>query len=328
MTADPSADATTPAPIDPSEAADRLEALRDNVESVFRGKSETVRLTIACLLARGHLLLEDVPGVGKTTLALAIARSMGLSFKRIQFTSDLLSSDITGVSVYSPSTDEFEFRPGPLFANIVLADEINRTTPRTQSALLEAMSEGSVSVDNITHELPAPFHVIATQNPLEHHGTYPLPESQLDRFLMRLSIGYPGREIEREILKERGLEEPVRHMDPVVEAETFRHFQRRTAEVEVDDAIVDYILAIVEATRRDDRVRIGISTRGALAIHRAARALALVDGRDFVIPDDVYDLLGPCFSHRLSLSDTAAGTPHEKAAMVLKDLASDIDPPT
>ena len=320
-------DASTPADA-PDTDADRLAALQQNIETVFRGKSDTVRLTIACLLARGHLLLEDVPGVGKTTLALALAKSMGLSFKRIQFTSDLLPSDITGVSVYSPKTDDFEFRSGPLFSNIVLADEINRTTPRTQSALLEAMSDESVSVDNVTHELPEPFHVIATQNPLEHHGTYPLPESQLDRFLMRLSIGYPDRDIEREILMERGLEEPVQDMEPVLDAETFRHFQRTTANVEVDGSIVDYILAIVEATRRDERIRIGISTRGALAINRAARALACVDGRDFVIPDDVYDLLIPCFSHRLSMSDGGGGTSHEEAAMILKDIASDIDPPT
>lgn len=327
MTADPTAETATPDAPD-AEVAEKLGALQDNVASVFRGKSDTVRLTVACLLARGHLLLEDVPGVGKTTLALALAKSMGLSFKRVQFTSDLLPSDITGVSVYSPKTDDFEFRPGPLFANIVLADEINRTTPRTQSALLEAMSEGSVSVDNVTHQLPQPFNVIATQNPLEHHGTYPLPESQLDRFLMRLSIGYPNRDIEREILIDRGFEEPVQDMEPVLEAETFRQFQLQTANVEVDASIVDYILAIVEATRRDERIRIGISTRGALAINRAARALATVDGRDFVIPDDVYDLLVPCFSHRLSLSDTGAGTNHDEASMILKDLASEIEPPT
>lgn len=307
---------------------EKLDELRDNVESVFRGKPETVRLTVACLLAQGHLLLEDVPGVGKTTLALAFAQSMGVSFKRVQFTSDLLPSDIIGVSVYSPKTDEFEFRSGPLFANIVLADEINRTTPRTQSALLEAMSEGSVSVDNVTHELPTPFHVIATQNPLEHHGTYPLPESQLDRFLMRLSIGYPKRDIERDILLERGLSEPVRDLEPVMGVETFRALQRKTADIEVDESIVDYILDLVEATRRDDRIRIGVSTRGALAINRAGRALAATDGRQFVIPDDIYDLLVPCFAHRISLSDSSAGTNHEQASMVLKDLASEIDPPT
>ncbi len=327
MTVETSTDANQA--LDASEVSfDRLDDLRDNVESVFRGKPETVRLTVACLLARGHLLLEDVPGVGKTTLALAFARSMGVSFKRVQFTSDLLPSDIIGVSVYSPKTDEFEFRSGPLFANIVLADEINRTTPRTQSALLEAMSEGSVSVDNVTRQLPAPFHVIATQNPLEHHGTYPLPESQLDRFLMRLSIGYPTREIERDILTERGLTEPVRDLEPVLEVETFRRLQQKTAGIEVDASIVEYILDLVEATRRDDRIRIGVSTRGALAINRAARALAAVDARQFVIPDDVYDLLVPCFAHRLSLSDSSAGTNHEEASMILKEIAAEIDPPT
>lgn len=329
MTVDTPADPPATSDSEPDEALlDRLDVLQKNVETVFRGKSETVRLTIACLVARGHLLLEDVPGVGKTTLALAIARSMGLSFKRIQFTSDLLPSDIIGVSVYSPKTDEFEFRSGPIFSNIVLADEINRTTPRTQSALLEAMSEGSVSADNVTHRLPSPFHVIATQNPLEHHGTYPLPESQLDRFLMRLSVGYPGRDVERNILKNRGLVEPVQNLEPVLKAETFRRIQKTAANVGVEDGIVDYVLEIVEATRRDDRIRIGASTRGALDLTRAARALALVKGRRFVIPEDVFGLVVPCLAHRISLTEGSAGTNHDQSEMVLKELASEIDPPT
>jgi MoxR-like ATPase len=309
-------------------SSDQIDELRDNVERVFRGKSKIVRLTVACLIARGHLLLEDVPGVGKTTLALAIAKSMGLSFNRVQFTSDLLPSDIIGVSVYSPKTDEFEFRPGPIFSNVVLADEINRTTPRTQSALLEAMSEGSVSVDNDTRELPSPFLVIATQNPLEHHGTYPLPESQLDRFLMRLSIGYPDREIERSILENRGLQEPVQSLEPVLDPGAFQALQKRAAEVRVEESIVTYLLDIIEATRQADRVRIGVSTRGGLSLTRAARALALVEGRDYVIPDDVHELVVPCLGHRLSLAESGRGTNHDEAAMILRDIMADVPPPT
>jgi MoxR-like ATPase len=311
---------------DVDRAAELLARLRSNVETVFRGKERIVRLTVASLVARGHLLLQDVPGVGKTTLALAVARSIGVSFRRIQFTSDLLPSDIIGVSVYASNKESFEFRPGPIFSNVVLADEINRTTPRTQSALLEAMSEGSVSVDNVTHGLPDPFMVIATQNPLEHHGTYPLPESQLDRFLMRLSIGYPGRQVEKSILTERGFREPVDQLEPVLESQQVRALQRTVAEVQADESIVEYILDIVEATRRDGRVRIGVSTRGALSLLRAARALALVDGRGFVIPDDVRSLIIPCLAHRLALSET--GEEGERSRVVLEDLAGSVSPPS
>ena len=329
MTADTAAKSAATADAEPVNVSpERVDELRENVERVFRGKSNIVRLTVACLIARGHLLLEDVPGVGKTTLALAIARSMGLSFNRVQFTSDLLPSDIIGVSVYSPKADEFEFRPGPIFSNVVLADEINRTTPRTQSALLEAMSEGSVSVDNVTRQLPSPFLVIATQNPLEHHGTYPLPESQLDRFLMRLSIGYPGREIERSILENRGLTEPVQSLEPVLDPGAFRALQKRAAEVRVEESIVTYLLDIIEATRQADRVRIGVSTRGGLSLTRAARALALVEGRDYVIPDDVHELVVPCLGHRLSLAESGRGTNHDEAAMILRDIMGDVPPPT
>lgn len=329
MTVDVSSERAQAGDLDPSDVSpERLETLQANIERVFRGKTQTVRLTIACLVARGHLLLEDVPGVGKTTLALAFARSMGLSFQRIQFTSDLLPSDILGVSVYSQKADEFEFRPGPIFSNVVLADEINRTTPRTQSALLEAMSEGSVSVDNVTHTLPDPFLVIATQNPLEHHGTYPLPESQLDRFLMRLSIGYPDRDIEHDLLMERDLAEPVDDLESVMEIATFRALQKRAAQARIDESVVDYVLDVVEATRRDERIRLGISTRGALALVRVARALALVRGRDFVTPDDVRTLFIPCFAHRLSLGGAQAEASHEEAAMILEDIAADLEAPT
>lgn len=307
---------------------DRLRDLQQNVETVFEGKSRVVRYTVACLLAGGHLLLEDVPGVGKTTLALALARSLGLSFQRVQFTSDLLPSDIVGVSVYRPETGEFEFKPGPIFAGVVLADEINRTTPRTQSALLEAMSEGKVSVDNITHDLPDPFLVIATQNPLEHHGTYPLPESQLDRFLMRLSIGYPSRQVERKILLERQLSEPVHELGAALEVTEFRALQQRAAGVRLEESLVDYLMEVVDQTRRDTRIRIGVSTRGALALVRVARAWAMLDGRDFCIPDDLRELFVPCLAHRIALAGSAGDADKDQAEMVVEDIVSKVDVPT
>lgn len=310
------------------EAAQLLTKLQQNIESVFRGKPRVVRHTLACLLGGGHLLLEDVPGVGKTTLGLALARSLGLSFQRVQFTSDLLPGDIVGVSVYRPESGEFEFRPGPIFAGIVLADEINRTTPRTQSALLEAMSEGRVSVDNLTHKLPDPFLVIATQNPLEHHGTYPLPESQLDRFLMRLSIGYPARHIERQILVERGLKDPVGQLQSVLDAPGFRALQARAAAVRLEETLVDYLMEVVERTRRDPRVRIGVSTRGALALARVARARALIEGRDFCIPDDLRALFIPCFAHRIALGGGAGDASKEKSEMIIEEIVAAVAAPT
>jgi MoxR-like ATPase len=305
----------------------RLADLQENVESVFRGKTKVVRRTIACLLGGGHLLLEDVPGVGKTTLALALSRSLGLSFQRVQFTSDLLPSDIVGVSVYRGESGEFEFKPGPIFAGVVLADEINRTTPRTQSALLEAMSEGKVSVDNLTHKLPDPFLVIATQNPLEHHGTYPLPESQLDRFLMRLSIGYPSRQVERRILVERSLAEPVAALEPVLNADEFRALQARAGAVRLDEALVDYLMEVVDQTRRDTRIRIGVSTRGALALARVARAWALLEGRDFCIPDDLRELFIPCLAHRIALAGAVGDAGKDQAEMIIEDIVSKIAAP-
>ncbi len=297
------------------QAAEELDRLRANIESVFRGKPQVVRWTIASVLAGGHILLEDVPGVGKTTLALAMARSLGLSFRRIQFTSDLLPGDILGVSVYASQIGEFQFRPGPIFAGLVLADEINRTTPRTQSALLEAMSEGSVSVDDETRALPDPFVVMATQNPLDHHGTYPLPESQLDRFMVRLSIGYPGRSVERSILMERGLSEPVEELASVMEAERLRELQQKAARVHVEESVVDYVLTVVEKTREHPRVRIGVSPRGALSMIRVMRALALLEGRDYVIPDDARELFVPSLAHRLSLKSGAQDQAAAEALM-------------
>lgn len=313
----------------PEEAPlERIDALRTNIERAFKGKPDVVELVLATLLARGHVLLEDVPGVGKTTLALALARSLGMSFRRVQFTSDLLPSDIIGISVLKQETGEFVFQPGPLFAGLVLADEINRTTPRTQSALLEAMSEGKVSVDNTTHELPKPFHVIATQNPLENYGTYPLPESQLDRFLVRLSIGYPGEAVERALLLERADSEPVEALEAVITTGEYVALQKRAATVRLDAAIADYIMAVVDRTRNDQRVRIGVSTRGALAMARAVRALALVRGRDFCIPDDARDLMVPCFAHRLSVSATAGGPSRQEAETLMDDIASAVAVPT
>jgi MoxR-like ATPase len=328
-----SAEAPSPAPStdrsrSPQECAARLADLQENVESVFQGKSTVVRHTIACLLAGGHLLLEDVPGVGKTTLGLALAKSLGLDFRRIQFTSDLLPSDIVGVSVYRPETGEFDFKPGPLFAGVVLADEINRTTPRTQSALLEAMSEAKISVDNVTHQLPDPFLVVATQNPLEHHGTYPLPESQLDRFLMRLSIGYPARAIEREILLERGRGEPVHELEAAVDVDEFKVLQRRASQVRLDESLVDYLMEVVDQTRRDSRIRIGVSTRGALALARLARAWALLEGRDFCIPDDLRQLFVACFAHRVALAGSASDGDKDQSEMIIESIVSDVDVPT
>lgn len=308
-------------------ALDALGRLQENVERVFKGKSGVVRSTVACLLAQGHLLLEDVPGVGKTTLATALARSLGVSFRRVQFTSDLLPSDIIGVSVYSQEDGEFEFKPGPIFAGIVLADEVNRTTPRTQSALLEAMSEGTVSVDNMTHALPDPFLVIATQNPLEHHGTYPLPESQLDRFLMRLSIGYPSAPVERGLLMNRSLGDPVDSLSPVLDIAEFRALQEMAAGVELGESVAGYLLDVVRATRDDRRVRIGVSTRGALAIARAARAWALLEGRDFCIPDDLRRLFVSTIAHRVALAGAAGEVDKREAEMIVEEIVAEVPAP-
>jgi MoxR-like ATPase len=274
-------------------------ALRRNVESVILGKSETVKLAVTCLLARGHLLLEDVPGTGKTSLARAIARSVACSFRRIQFTPDLLPSDITGVSILDPDRRDFVFKKGPLFAGIVLADEINRATPRTQSALLEAMNEGRVSVDGTSHELPLPFMVLATQNPLEFTGTYPLPESQLDRFLMIVRMGYPTPEEELRILKSRAGRDPLETLDAVVESGPLNRVCDAVPEVRLDDALAGYIVEIVHRTRNDRSLAAGVSPRGALHLARATRAYALVEGRDFSTPDDVKAVAVSVLSHRI-----------------------------
>ncbi len=277
----------------------KIAALHDNIERVICGKSEAVTLAMVTLLARGHLLIEDVPGVGKTTLAHSFARSLNCSFKRIQFTSDLLPSDIIGLSVFNQHSREFEFRAGPIFANIVLADEINRTTPKTQSSLLEAMNDAQVSVENHTHALPRPFMVIATQNPVEYQGTFPLPESQLDRFLIRLHMGYPDAEDEKRILMARRVVGRADEIGPVLTAEEVLALQEEAGRVTMDDALTDYLMAIVTATRSRPDLDLGVSTRGAVFLYRAAQALAFVEGRTYCLPDDVKRLVIPVFAHRI-----------------------------
>jgi MoxR-like ATPase len=285
-----------------------LTRVQQSVQSVIRGKDDVIRLALVGLLARGHLLIEDVPGVGKTTLAHALARSFNCAFQRIQFTSDMLPSDVIGVSVFSQQTQRFEFRPGPIFANIVLADEINRTTPKTQSALLEAMNENQVTVDNHTSPLPQPFMVMATQNPIEHHGTYPLPESQLDRFLMRLKIGYPSAESEKEILQNFAESDPLANIRPVMTAAEVVEIQNQVRRVRVDEELVNYTLAIVEKTRQHDYLSLGVSPRGSMMLYRAAQALAFLEGRDYCIPDDFKRLILPVFSHRCVVSSRYLST--------------------
>jgi MoxR-like ATPase len=287
----------------PSRSIDRISALQANVERVIRGKSEVVQFCIAALLAKGHILLEDVPGVGKTTLAHALARSLSLAFQRIQFTSDLLPADIVGVTIYNQDQQEFEFISGPIFTNVLLADEINRATPKSQSALLEAMSEGTITLEKRHMPLPDPFLVIATQNPIEHVGTYPLPESQLDRFLMKLTIGYPNAADEKLLLRSGGGQVALDHLEPVLDEEEVRELQSRVHTVHVSEALVEYLMLIVQTTRTHPDVALGVSTRGALTYFKACQALAMVGGRDFVIPEDIKRLAGPVLSHRILMKD-------------------------
>jgi MoxR-like ATPase len=279
-------------------ALDLIRRLEDNVSLALVGKSEVIRLAVIGLLARGHLLIEDVPGVGKTTLAAALARSIGGGFQRIQFTSDMLPSDILGVMVYQPDRGDFVFKPGPLFTNIVLADEINRTTPKTQSSLLEAMNEAQVSLDHSTHPLPRPFMVLATQNPLEYEGTHALPESQLDRFLLRVRVGYPGAVDEKAILRGGGATPPD-SLTPVLSAAEVEELQAQVEKVRAEDSVLDYVMALVAATRESPQLRLGVSPRGSLALLRASRARALADGRDFLLPDDPKALAVSVLAHRV-----------------------------
>jgi MoxR-like ATPase len=290
-----------------------LAQLQRSVASVVKGKEEAIQLSIITLLARGHLLIEDVPGVGKTTLAHALARSFNCSFQRVQFTSDMLPSDVIGVSMFNPSRQEFEFKQGPIFANIVLADEINRTTPKTQSALLEAMNEAQVTMDNHTHPLPQPFLVLATQNPIEHHGTYPLPESQLDRFLMRIRMGYPARESEKVIIRNGSGHSPVEEIQPVMDATDVLAMQEQVSRVRVDDTLLDYALEVIERTRQSEQLSLGVSPRGAVMLHRAAQGRAFLDGRDYCLPDDFKRLILSVFAHRVVVSSRYVSTQKKSA---------------
>ena len=299
---------------------EQFEALVSNVERVIQGKREVIQMALACLVADGHLLIEDVPGVGKTMLAKAISRSIDGTWHRIQFTPDLLPSDVTGVSVWNRADNEFEFRQGGVFANIVLADEVNRASPKTQSALLEAMEERQVTVDAVTHDLQRPFMVIATQNPIEYEGTYPLPEAQLDRFLMRIKVGYPDRAAGIDILETHGAVEPVDNLAPVLSADDVVMLQEAVTAIYVAPSLKGYIVDVVEATRHERDLVLGVSPRGALALQRASRAYAASAGRDYVIPDDLKLLAGSVLEHRLILSPEAqlrGGTASEVLDSVL-----------
>ncbi len=304
-----------------------VQQLEANISRVVLGKPQVVRLCVVALLAGEHVLLEDVPGVGKTLVGKALARSVSGDFARVQFTPDLLPSDILGTSIFDTNTNQFTFVLGPIFSNIVLADEINRTTPRTQSALLEAMAEGQVSADNQTHRLPRPFMVIATQNPFEFEGTYPLPESQLDRFLLRISMGYPDRHVEREVLTAHRNGEPVEQLQPVLSGEDVLALQEAVRQVQMDEAIGEYLLDIIDATRNCDELHIGASTRGALSLSRASQSLALVEGRDFVVPDDVKRLAVPVLAHRVITKGYLQTGQRQAAESLIQRLVDEIRVP-
>lgn len=296
-----------------------LQEVVANVEKVIIGKTDAVRLCLVALLSGGHVLLEDVPGVGKTMLVRALAKSLGCSFKRIQFTPDLLPSDVTGISIYNQKTQEFEFRPGPILANVVLADEINRTSPKTQSAMLEAMEEGSLTVDGETYNLPHPFMVMATQNPIEYEGTFPLPEAQLDRFLLKIQLGYPEMQDEIHILSSQEKSHPIEDLKQVIDLEALQQLQKAVRDVHVEQVLREYIVKIATATRQHRDVYLGVSPRGSLALLKAAMALAVILGRDYVIPDDMKRLVPFTFGHRIILKSEArlSGTTVEN---VLRDV--------
>jgi len=309
------------------QAYETARVLRKNIEQVVLGKPEVVRSLVIAMLAGDHVLLEDVPGVGKTLAAKALAKSVDGIFTRLQFTPDLLPSDITGSMVYRTDTREFEFSRGPVFANVVLADEINRAPPRTQSALLEAMSEGQVSVDGTTHLLPKPFIVIATQNPFEFDGTYALPESQMDRFLMRISIGYPERGVERDVLRTHRDGEPVDHLAPVVSIDSIRQAQLVARQVEVEESLVDYLLKIVDKTRETSGIRVGVSTRGALSFYRGCQARAITEGRSFVTPDDIKVMAVTVLSHRIVPDAVLGSIDRRSVEQMVSDLVETIAVP-
>lgn len=297
-----------------------IAALERNIASAILGKPDPIRLALVALLSEGHMLVEDAPGVGKTSLAKAIAKSLSSDFKRLQFTPDMLPSDILGSSVFLPNLGQFEFRQGPIFTNVLLADEINRTTPRTQSALLEAMSEGQVSIEGKTYPLSSPFFVLATQNPYEFEGTYPLPENQLDRFMLCIDLGYPGREVEKSVLVNHRDGQPVDKLQPVVSLEDLRRLQQLSREVRVDDSINEYLLDIVHATRLHDELQLGVSTRGAITLYKACQSLALIEGREFVIPDDVKRLAGPVLAHRVAVKGVLREGQRERSKQVIRQI--------
>ncbi len=309
------------------EAIDKIQTLKTNLGRVIKGKEAVIELAIAALLARGHLLIEDVPGVGKTTLAHSLARSIDASFQRIQFTSDLMPSDIVGVSIFNESKMSFEFKKGPIFANVVLADEINRATPKTQSALLEAMSEEQVSVDNITHRLPSPFIILATQNPLEYAGTFPLPESQLDRFTISTQIGYPTEEVEREIISSKNTRPLHEILSPVVTSEEVAAMQDIALTVKMEEDLLTYIVRICAATREHADIKLGVSPRGAMAFHRAAQAIALINGRDYCTPDDIKRVAVPCLAHRVMQARHVMEDSIKEPALLIEEVVEGIAVP-
>ncbi len=310
-------------------ASTRAVRLEEALRKVIRGKDDVVRLAVVSLLARGHLLIEGVPGVGKTTLAHAVARALDCSFQRVQFTSDMLPSDVLGISIYSAAEQEFEFKRGPVFTNVLLADEINRTTPKTQSALLEAMNESQVTVDAHSYALPQPFLVIATQNPVEHHGTYPLPESQLDRFLMRVRMGYPDGDAEREILRSEAGAAQLENLHPVLSGADILEMQNAVTSVRVDDSLIGYALEIVGKTRESEHFSLGVSPRGSQMFYRAAQAMAFLDGRSFCIPEDFKPLAVPVFAHRVVVDGAYASTlkKSEQAEQVIQEIVDSVPVP-
>ncbi len=298
------------------ELAGTFALLKKNISRVIIGKDDVIQMVLAAMISRGHILLEDIPGVGKTTLAKCIARSINASYSRIQFTPDLLPSDITGSSIYSPRNERFYWSPGPLFANIVLADEINRTSPRTQSALLEAMGEQQVTIDNDTHQLPSPFFVIATQNPHELHGTFPLPEGQTDRFLISISLGLPSRLSEEKMIRDQLMVHPLEHLQPVVDIHQIVQLQTAVRQIKVSETVLAYIMDIVEATRSSDEITLGASPRASVALVHTCQSLAFVNGRTFVTPDDVQAAARPVLSHRLVLRRSSTRNNGEAAELI------------